>query len=170
MILFLWSSGSEGSDYKFMGCKPAQIPSPWIQTRTPYSCITISVNFVQLYHSTWKSKALQSTSSSLACYGADLFFCDFANKWDIMCHTPQKIVDTCTTNALASLLGNIPAHQQRFWIRLAMPYNQAPPCTRPMTLNASKSGCMATRWSNVNMWEDVWLIVEVTGCVLCMKK
>lgn len=91
-----------------------------------YSCITISLNFVQLYHSTWKSKALQSRSSSLACYGADLFFCDFANKWDIMCHTPQKIVDTCTTNALASLLGNIPAHQQRFWIRLAMPYNQAP--------------------------------------------
>jgi hypothetical protein len=75
-----------------MGCKPAQIPSPWIQTCMPYSCITISVNFVQLYHSTWKSKALQSTSSSLACYGADLFFCDFANKWRY--HVPHSPEDS----------------------------------------------------------------------------
>ncbi len=89
---------------------------------------------------------------------------------DIMYHTLQKITDTCTANALTSLLGNIPAHQQRFWIRLAMPYNQAPPCTRPMTLNASKSGSMATRFSNVNMWEAAWLIVEVPGCALCMEK
>ncbi|CAK9255944.1 unnamed protein product [Sphagnum jensenii] len=98
-----------------------------------------------------------------------------ATEWCRRCNTEE--VFTCYTEehcpptfhvascilCVGGLTGIIVYALDKLIARYSYWYQWLLPCTKPMTLNASKSGSMATRWSNVNMWEDVWLIVEVTG-------